>query len=54
MAGMNPMRYIHSADSFERAVMKKIAIRRVEVAEKERQDLADRIINNLGEAMAKK
>jgi hypothetical protein len=54
MAGMNPMRYLNSEDEFERRVMESVARLRVETASEERQDLADRIINRLGESMKKK
>jgi hypothetical protein len=53
MAGMNPMEWMEETDSLRRMAMEVVANKRIELAEKERQDLADRIIQALGKAMKK-
>lgn len=51
MAGMNPLRFLNSTDTFEKSVMVSIANRRVGIAAEEREDLAERIISTLGKSM---
>jgi hypothetical protein len=49
MAGMDPRKWLEEKDPFKRSVMQTIAQRRRDVAEDERQDLAQRIITVLSE-----
>lgn len=47
MAGMDARGFLFEMDPFKRALIQAVAERRVAIAEEERQDLAERIINVL-------
>lgn len=53
MAGMDARRFLFEMDPFKRALIQAVAQRRVAIAEEERQDLAERIINVLAKSMKK-
>jgi len=51
MAGMNAIGFLRETDPFERALIQAVAQRRIAIAEEERQDLAERIINVLAKSL---
>lgn len=51
MAGMNASGFLFEMDPFKRALIQAVAQRRTAIAEEERQDLAERIINVLAKSL---